>query len=326
MLSFTDNGSFHIRHWERYLNGGYNYREIVMEKEILDKYLKAGRICAAVRKEALKVMKPGVKVLEVAELIESRIAELGGWPAFPVNVSINDIAAHYTPCFNDTTEIKDSDLVKVDVGVHVDGYIGDMAFTYSPENDDLVKANERILQAGIKAIRPGILVSDLGNIIEEAAKAEGVGLIVNLTGHGLDRFVFHGQPTIPNVRNVMDVAIEEGSVIALEPFACRTNGMIKESGVTEIYSYLQRRPVRLMEARKILELAEKEYHKLPFAKRWLVKRFSPVKVAMSLRQLDQAMALQGYPVLREVEGKPCSQAEHTIIVKEKPIVTTASDE
>jgi len=297
-----------------------------MEKEVLDKYLKAGRICATVRKEALRAMKPGVKVLGIAELIEGRISKLGGKPAFPVNVSINDIAAHYTPCFNDATEIKDSDLVKIDVGVHVDGYIGDMAFTYCSAKNDLVKANEKILQAGIKAIRPGILVSDLGSIIEDAAKAEGVGLIVNLTGHGLDRYVFHGQPTIPNVRNVMDVAIEEGSVIALEPFACRTNGMIKESGVTEIYRFLQRRPVRLPEARKILDLAENEYHGLPFAKRWLAKRFSPVKVAMSLRQLDQAMALESYPILREVEGKPCSQAEHTIIVKEKPIVTTSSEE
>jgi methionyl aminopeptidase len=102
--------------------------------------------------------------------------------------------------------------------------------------------------------------------------------------------------------------------------------MIKESGVTEIYRCLQRRPVRLTEARKILDLAENEYHGLPFAKRWLAKQFSPVKVAMSLRQLDQAMALESYPILREVEGKPCSQAEHTIIVKEKPIVTTRGDE
>jgi methionyl aminopeptidase len=297
-----------------------------MEKEVLEKYLKAGRICATVKKDALKVMKPGVRILEIAELIEGRIASLGGKPAFPVNVSINEIAAHYTPCFNDATEIKENDLVKVDVGTHVDGYIGDMAFTYSSGEDDLVRANEKILQAGIRAIRPGILVSDLGGIIEEAAKAEGVGLIVNLTGHGLDRYVFHGQPTIPNVKNVMDVSIGEGSVIALEPFACRTNGTIKESGVTEIYRFLQRRPVRLPEARRILDLAEKEYHGFPFAKRWLVNQFSPVKVAMSLRQLEQAMALETYPILREVDRKPCSQAEHTIIVKEKPVVTTRGDE
>jgi methionyl aminopeptidase len=297
-----------------------------MEKEVLDKYLKAGRICATVKKEALRVMKPGVRILEIAELIEGRIAELGGRHAFPVNISINEIAAHYTPCFNDTMEIKEGDLVKVDIGAHVDGYIGDMAFTYCSGKSDLIRANEKILQAGIKAVRPGILVSDLGNIIEEAAKAEGVGLIVNLTGHGLDRYVFHGQPSIPNVKNVMDVAIEEGSVIALEPFACQTNGMIKESGVTEIYRYLQRRPVRLPEARKVLDLAENEYHELPFAKRWLAKRFSPVKVMMSLRQLEQAMALESYPILREVEGKPCSQAEHTMIVKEKSIVTTKDEE
>jgi len=293
-----------------------------MEKEVLEKYRKAGSICASVRKDLEKVLKPGMKILDIADRVDAKIEKLGGKPAFPVNISINEIAAHYTPTFFDAIVIEESDLVKIDVGVHVDGYIGDMAFTYCSEKSDLVKANKKILKEGIKAIRPGILVSDLGGIIEEAAKAEGVGLIVNLTGHGLDRYVFHGQPSIPNVKNVMDVPLEEGSVVALEPFACRNNRMIKESGVTEIYRYLQRRPVRLPEARKILDLAENEYKSLPFAKRWLVKQFSPIKVAMSLRQLEQVMALETYPILREVDRKPCSQAEHTIIVKDKPIVTT----
>ncbi|MBW1838697.1 MAG: type II methionyl aminopeptidase [Deltaproteobacteria bacterium] len=297
-----------------------------MEKEVLDKYKKAGSICAAVRKDLTKVLKPGVKILEIAEIVDAKIEKLGGKPAFPVNISINDIAAHYTPTFSDTIVIEESDLVKIDVGVHVDGYIGDMAFTYCSEKSDLVKANEKILQAGIKAIKPGVLVSDIGNVIEDAAKAEGIGLIVNLTGHGLDRYVFHGQPSIPNVKNVIDIPLKEDSVVALEPFACQTNGMIKESGIKEIYRYLQRRPVRLNEARKILDLAENEYGGLPFAKRWLVKEFSPVKVIMSLRQLEQVMALEAYPILREVDGKPCSQAEHTIIVKEKPIVTTKPSE
>lgn len=301
-------------------------REVVMDKEALDKYMKAGSICSDVKRDVLKMIKPGVKIIDVAGLVEERIAKLGGKPAFPVNISINDIAAHYTPCFNDTIEVREGDLVKIDVGVHVDGYIGDMAFTYCSEKNDLIKANEKILSEGIKAVRPGILVSDLGNIIEEAAKAQGVGLIVNLTGHGLDRYVFHGEPTIPNVKNIMDVPVREDSVIALEPFACRTNGMIKESGVTEIYRYLQDRPVRLNEARKILAKARDEYRELPFAKRWLVKEFSPVKVAMSLRQLEQVMAIETYPILREVDRKPCSQAEHTIIVREKPVVTTREKE
>ena len=166
-------------------------------------------------------------------------------------------------------------------------------------------------------------VAEIGSTIENAAKAEEVGLIVNLTGHTLDKFVFHGSPSIPNVKNDVDHAFKDGDVIALEPFTCKTNGLINESGGgPEIYRYLMDRPVRLTEARRILQAARDQYHELPFAKRWLYAAYSPVKVAMAIRQLEGADALESYPVLREVEGKPIAQAEHTIIVAEKPIVTT----
>jgi methionyl aminopeptidase len=149
-----------------------------------------------------------------------------------------------------------------------------------------------------------------------------VGLILNLTGHTLDKYVFHGQPSIPNMRNDSEHAFREGDVIALEPFTCPTNGHVRESGVTEIYRFLQRRPVRLPEARKILDLAENRYHSLPFAKRWLFREISPVKVSLAMRQLEGVMALEPYSVLREVTGKPIAQAEHTIIIRDRPVITT----
>jgi methionyl aminopeptidase len=149
-----------------------------------------------------------------------------------------------------------------------------------------------------------------------------VGLIVNLTGHTLDRYVFHGQPSILNVRNDSNQAFKEWDVIALEPFTCPSNGHVKESGLTEIYRFLKRRPVRLPEARKVLDMAENKYHSLPFAKRWLFREISPVKVSLALRQLGDVMALENYSVLREISGKPIAQAEHTVIIQDKPIVTT----
>jgi methionyl aminopeptidase len=293
-----------------------------MDKEILEKYLKAGRICAEISHEISGMLKPGEKLLVIAEAVDRKIHEKGAKPAFPVNISVNEVAAHYTPSYNDGKVIAPGDLVKIDIGVHVDGYIGDMAFTYCSEPSQLVKCSEECVEAAIAVIKPGVTISQISAAIENCAKEHGLGLIVNLTGHTLERFVFHGSPSIPNISNNSSHRFKEGDVIALEPFVTNSNGYVKDSGVVEIYRYMRDRPVRLPEARKILELAKGEYKELPFAKRWLYKHFSPVKVSLALRQLEAAEAVETYPVLRETGSKPVAQSEHTIIVMEKPVVTT----
>ncbi|MFH1445267.1 MAG: type II methionyl aminopeptidase [Nanoarchaeota archaeon] len=294
-----------------------------MEEKILEKYKKAGSITASIREDVLKKIKPGMKILELADFIENEIEKRGGKPAFPVNISINNIAAHDTPRFNDEREIKDGDIVKIDIGVHVDGYIGDMAFTYCSNNNPLVKANQEVLEEAIKILKPGVTVAKIGKTISSAAEKRGYGLILNLTGHTLDKYIFHGQPSILNVDNDSTHAFKEGDVIALEPFLVESNSQVKESGTTEIYRYLQDRPVRLKEAREILATARDEFKQLPFAKRWLYKKFSPIKVALAMRQLEGAMALETYPILRNINNSPISQAEHTIIItKDGHLVTT----
>ena len=293
-----------------------------MNKEILDKYRKAGKIVIEIKENISKKIKPGMKLLDLANMIEDGIMQKGGKPAFPVNISVNEIAAHSIPTVNDARVIGDGDLIKIDIGVHIDGYIGDFAFTYCSEPNPLIDCVEKALDSAIKIIKPGVSISEIGGAIEQSVKDSGFGLIVNLTGHTLDKFVFHGQPSIPNVKNESDYKFKEGDVIALVPFVTKTNGYVKESSPTEIYRYLQDKPVRLSEARKILELAKTEYNMLPFAKRWLYKHFSPVKISLALRQLEAVGALETYPVLKETENKPIAQAEHTIIVADKPIVTT----
>jgi methionyl aminopeptidase len=293
-----------------------------MQQEVLEKYKKAGMIVAEIKQEVLKIIKPGIKLLDLADLIEDKIRQKAGLPAFPVNISVNEIAAHYTPSVNDTRIINPGDLVKIDIGAHIDGYIGDLAFTYCSESNPLIFGAEKALEAAIKIIKPGVTISEISIAIEQEVKKHGLGLIVNLTGHTLDRYSFHGQPSIPNISNNSNYKFNEGDVIALEPFITQTSGYIKEIGLTEIYRYVQDKPVRLNEARKILELAKNQYHALPFAKRWLYKHFSPVKISLGLKQLENIGAIETYPVLKEVENKPIAQAEHTIIVADKPIVTT----
>ncbi len=296
-----------------------------MDSETLEKYKKAGEISKQVKKEVLERIKPGMSILELAEFIEKRILELGGKSAFPVNIGINDITAHYTPKFDDTMVIKPGDLVKIDQGIHVDGWVADMAYTYCSEKNELIKTVEKALEAGIKVIKPGVKIFEISQAISEIVESSGFGVIVNLTGHGLDQYVVHGPPSIPNVKNDSQLELKDGDVVALEPFVCETNGYVKESEPIEIFSLIQPRPVRLPEARKILDLASSEYKSLPFCKRWLVKKgFSPFKVSFALKQLEVSNAVKGYPVLREKEGRKVAQAEHTVIIGEKPIIITST--
>ncbi len=291
-----------------------------MEKEILEKYKKAGSICIEVKESLKKSIKPGMKILDIAKKGEELIVKKGGKPAFPINISINEIAAHYTPRFNDTREVNAGEIVKVDVGVHINGYIVDSAFTYCSENNKMIECADHVIEEVAKIIRPGIKVSEIGQFIEEFVEKRGFGLIINLTGHGLDQYVHHGLPTIPNSRNNINHELKEWDVIAIEPFVTPSRGFVKDTNITEIYSYLQDRPVRLPEARKILEMAKGEYERMPFAKRWLLEKISPIKVSLALRGLESIGALETHSVLREADNKPSAQAEHTIIVHDKPIV------
>ena len=293
-----------------------------MEEEILQKYKKAGDIYKSIRVELTELIKPGVKILDIAEFIEKKIIENGGKPAFPVNISINDVAAHYTPVLNDIKVIEKGDLVKIDIGTHVEGYISDAAFTYCNEKHPFIICAEECVNNAINVIKPGVTVGEITESIENTAKEHKLGLIVNLTGHTLDKYVGHGAPSIPNSGPKGKHVFNEGDVLALEPFICQNNAFVKDTGIKEIYNFLIRKPIRLTEARQILELADKEYHGLPFAKRWLFKKFSPVKVSLSLRQLEAVGAIISHPMLRGPDNKPIAQHEHTIIVADPPIVTT----
>jgi len=288
----------------------------------IQKYIEAGKILAEVRRDIWKEIKPGMLILNLANKIENEIIKRGGQISFPVNISIDDQTAHYTPTFDDKREIKENDLVKIDIGTHIDGYSADSALTYCFTKNKLIESVNRALEAATKIIKPGLRVSEIGALIEEIVKKDGLGLIINLTGHGIGRNDFHKEPTIPNIKNNSNYVLQENEVIAIEPFVCEGGGSVKESGTVEIFRYLQDKQVRSKDARDILEYIKNNFGLYPFAKRWLLQKFTPMKVSLALNQLESARAIESYPVLKEQNGKKVAQAEHTIIVKEKPIVTT----
>ena len=279
------------------------------KEEIIEKYIRAGKILSGVRSEAVKKVREGESLLSVAEYIENLIREKGGDPAFPVNISRNDEAAHATPSFNDAS-IFGKDMVKLDIGVHIDGYIADTAVTVDLSgNPQLVKAAEAALEEAIKSIHAGVNTSEIGGIIEDAISSYGYKPVVNLTGHGLAQYIQHAPPSIPNRHVPHGVVLKDGDIVAIEPFATTGAGKIYDAGNAEIYHLVSNKPVRHPSARALMQKIE-TYKTLPFAKRWLGNN-----IDFALVQLVKAGIIQPYPVLKEIAGGLISQAEHTIMVK-----------
>ncbi len=290
-----------------------------MEAEILEKYKKAGKIAKKAREFAVQIAKPGAKLFDIAEKVEDLIRKEGAKPAFPLNIGINNVTAHFTPDLECRLELGDDDLVKFDLGVQVDGYIADTAvsLTTNPKNDlhlKLIEASHKALEKAIELAKPGINVEKLGEVIENTMKEYGVKPVHNLTGHGLEQYVQHAEPTIPNIKKAGAV-LEEGKAIAIEPFSTNGIGEVFDDKEVQIYEFIAPVPVRLMESRKILQMAEEDFERMPFAKRWLEKKIGKLKLALALRELDKFRALYSYPVLKEKGNGIVAQFEHTMILE-----------
>jgi methionyl aminopeptidase len=290
-----------------------------MKDEIFDKYREAGSIAAKILHDGAMEIHIGASYLDIVESIESRVTGEGAALAFPLNISLNEDAAHDTASPGDTRVFVKGDVVKLDLGVQVDGYIADTATTIDlGTNSLLVQASEQALESAIKRIKPGVVTGEIGRAIQSEIEGRGYRPISNLTGHGLDRYVLHRSPTIPNVGLNGGVVLEEGMVFAIEPFATTGSGHVGEKTRREIYSQLSPKPVRIPAGRAVLEKI-KDLHGLPFARRWLGEK----RLDLALPTLIRSQVLHVYPVLSDIPGALVSQAEHTVIVTgDGCIVTT----
>jgi methionyl aminopeptidase len=286
-----------------------------------EKNREAGEILAQVRDEAAEMVDVGVKHLDVAEFAEERIRELGGEPAFPVNISIDEEAAHATPAPGDETTFGE-EMVNLDIGVHIDGWLADTAVTVDLSgNPELAEAPAEALDAALELVEPGVQTGDIGAAVEEVIDGYGFNPVVNLTGHGLGHWEQHTAPSIPNRAVSSGVTLEVGDVVAIEPFATDGSGKVHEGADEEIFSLQKEASVRNRQARQALEQIVSEFKTLPFARRWLTTD----RAQMALRRLKQRGVVHGYPVLKENDGFLVSQKEHTVIVTEDGCeVTTRS--
>jgi len=264
---------------------------------------------------AKSLISPNAKIIEIAEAIEKKIFEVGAKPAFPVNIGVNEVAAHYTPSEDDKTVLKEGDMVKVDIGLHVNGYISDNAFTVlvGRNSHPMIEAAKKAVEEARKTLRENIKIKDISEVIENTVSSFGFNVVRNLTGHFIDRYVIHGI-SIPNVKNEIDIPIPKGQVIAIEVFVTNGSGWVKESSEVQIFQFKEDRGARSLEAKKIIEMSEKEFDGLPFAKRWL-RNIPRAKIDLALRELVNRGCLIDYPVLKEESNSLVAQWEESFIVE-----------
>lgn len=288
------------------------------------KILEAGKIASTIREEARNFIKKGMPLVEIANKIEDKMFEMGGKPAFPTCLSVNDVAAHATPSYND--ERIAEGILKIDMGVHIDGWIADTAFSLdlenSEENKKIIETSKEALDNVIKNIRKEITLREIGKTVYETMKMNNLTPITNLFGHSINNYDLHSKISIPNFDNGSPIPLSPG-LYAIEPFATNGNGKVNDGQPSGIYKLTNEKNPRGPVARKVLEFIKKEYKTLPFCSRWIVKALGPNAV-IGLKQLEENKNIYSYAELIESSHGKVAQTEHTILIEDDGniIVTT----
>ena len=294
-----------------------------MNDDVREKYLKAGQIASKVRKQAVGMMKEGTLLEEVADFVEAETIRLGGKPAFPTNLAIDSIAAHFTPHSDDPLRFKSGELVKIDLGVHVDGYIADTAVTVEISTGrwtQLISASSDSLEMALDSVGPGVMVRTIGGIIERGIRSRGFEPVSNLTGHSLERFNLHAGISVPNIADDSSADLKPGMAVAVEPFATNGVGRVAGRKSGNIYKIIRMKDTGEKELDDMLKQIHDEFLFLPFPERWVAKRApKPDKL---LKRLLRHGAIATYPILSEIRGGMVSQTEHTVLITDKGCIVT----
>jgi methionyl aminopeptidase len=289
----------------------------------LKKYKRAGTITREARLFAAAHVKPGTSALSLADAVESLIRSKGAECAFPVNIGVNSVAAHYTPSRADDIVLRVGDIVKVDMGAHVDGYPADTSITVelgTRNSQQLISCAEDALKMAIEMVSPGTATSAIGEAVERAIRSAGFRPVENLTGHSMERFDLHAGISIPNVKTRDSEVIEEGMILAIEPFSTTGKGKVKGASRGNIFRIVRERRAPA-EVSSMFARMQSRFGTLPFASRWCDDLHPNAQTLLS-KMLRMGMVMN-YPVLVEVAGGVVAQAEHSVLVtKDGCIVIT----
>ncbi|MEM1614370.1 MAG: type II methionyl aminopeptidase [Pyrobaculum sp.] len=279
---------------------------------------QVGDVVHKALKYAVDITQPGVSVLEICEKVEAYIRASDAKPAFPVNISINEVAAHYTAKRGDQLVVPKSGVVKIDVGAQKEGYIVDAAVTlvFGQPYANLAKAARSALEAALNTARPGVKAWQVGEAVEKVIKSYGFNPVYNLTGHKIERYLLHAGYVIPNYPDKSaSQTLSQGDVYAVEPFATNGEGYVVDGKEVTIFR-LQRLRHKAMQS--FIDVISAEVGPLPFTPRWF-PQISDDAIAQALK----SGVIHGYEVLVERSRGYVAQFEDTIYVSENEVVPLA---
>tara|TARA_B100000886_G_scaffold107174_1_gene71535 strand:- start:473 stop:1366 length:894 start_codon:yes stop_codon:yes gene_type:complete len=284
--------------------------------EELEKWKKAGKLARNALHFGKELIEEGKPMLEVTEEIEKYVFDNGGELAFPTNLAVNNVGAHWTPSSKTVKKFQKADLVKLDVGVHIDGYIGDNALTVEIGTENyrkLIDTSREALNAAIEVAGPGINVGMIGYAVQTTIENRGYKPIANLTGHGIKRYNLHSGISVPNVKENGGAVLKPGDIIAIEPFVTDGAGRVGGKRNSNIYHVRQIRNIRDEKAAKMIDEIQNRYKGLPFAERWL-HRIQKNDATNSLTKLMRSGIVSYYPILDELGKGMVAQSEHTVLI------------
>ncbi|MGD0637604.1 MAG: type II methionyl aminopeptidase [Nitrososphaerales archaeon] len=295
-----------------------------MNTRIPEQYVKSGRIAREIRQWILGNVRAGSGLLDVAEKIEAEIVRRGGQPAFPTGLGVNEVTAHYAPQEDERGVIQETDVVKIDYGVHIDGYIADTSITITenPQYQSLLEATEKALQAAIDVVKRDKRIGEIGKAISSVAEREGYRPINNLSGHTVEQYQVHAGKSIPNLYAPNLPMLKNADVFAIEPFLTLPDaaGYVVDGPQVNIFSLIVRRKTGNKELDEVMDLIWNERKTLPFSPRWYSGRFKEGRLLFLLRELEKRRLLTSYSTLVEASGKPVAQFEHTMAIDDGGLV------
>lgn len=297
-----------------------------MSPEVIEHYVKAGNVIRQVRNSITNLVDEGKTFLEICENIELAIRKKGCEPAFPCNIGVNEVAAHYTASPDDKNVIPANSVVKLDLGAHLKGNIADTAMTVilNPEYEPMLMAAREAVDRAIKIITPGVKIKDVSRIIQRTIESYGYKPIANLCGHRIMPYIIHASPGIPNVASPFVFGkFESDNVYAIEPFVTTKDaaGIVVDGPCGNIYHLTKLKQPKDKMSRKLYDQIYSTYKTLPFTMRWLLEATNPEEVRKRFEILFRERRLGAYPILHEQTGKPVVQTEHTILLNEKETIT-----
>ena len=182
-------------------------------------------------------------------------------------------------------------------------------------NLNMIEAAQEALESAISTIKDGVELGKIGTVIEETINNKGLNSVAELCGHSMDQYTLHSAISVPNIKKENRHKIEEGDVLAIEPFATNGFGHLNNMKDAYIFKFLRERPMRMIQAKKLLGTIVKNFRNLQFSQRWLIDQNNEKQMNMAMRQLISSRAIYPYHVLKEKSNARVAQAEHTVIVE-----------